>query len=214
MHVREHRLYEDDGTPVPFVASPHQSDGVDPGCLILHYTASLTIESCVKWFLDAAARVSAHVIVGRDGRTVQMVPFDRRACHAGQSRWQQLENLNAYALGVELVNAGPLGRTADGGWIDWAGYRLPECDVRIARHQHESIDRGWHEFSARQIDRALAIAKALRACYGFDAVLGHDDVAPGRRLDPGPAFPMAQFAADVISGRPAPVSVSVSATNG
>jgi N-acetylmuramoyl-L-alanine amidase len=198
MYIHQHSLHEDDGRPVPFVASPHQETGLEPRYLIIHYTASLTIDSCVTWFLSARARASAHVIVGRDGRTVQMVPFDRRAWHAGDSRWKDVRNLNAHALGIELVNAGALERTPEGHWVDWAGHRLPDREVRIARHKHESIDRGWHEFPSVQVDRALAIARALHARYGFDDVLGHDDIAPGRKLDPGPAFSMTSFATEVL----------------
>jgi len=80
--------------------------------------------------------------------------------------------------------------------------------VRIARHKHESVDRGWHEFPPPQIDRALAVARTLHAQYGVEEVLGHDDIAPGRKLDPGPAFPMAQFAVDLLGGTRS-VSVAV-----
>ncbi len=198
MRIRDHRLYEDDGTPVPFVQSPHQSDGIEPRYLVIHYTASLNIESCVRWFLAPAARASSHVIVGRDGRTIQMVPFNRGAWHAGVSRWRAVDNLNAHAFGLELVNAGALERMPGGEWVDWRGRGLPDQEVRVARHKHEAVDRGWHEFPSLQIERALAIARALHEHYGFEEVLGHDDIAPGRKVDPGPAFPMARFAGDVL----------------
>jgi N-acetylmuramoyl-L-alanine amidase len=207
MHVQRHRLYEDDDTPVPFLASPHQSDGFEPRYLVIHYTASLAIGSTVTWFLDRDARASAHVVVGRDGRTVQMVPFDCCAWHAGASEWDGVQNLNAHAFGIELVNAGALERTSAGDWIDWTGRRVPDGDVIVARHKHEAIDRGWHAFTPRQVERALAVAKALHGHYGFDAVLGHDDIAPGRKIDPGPAFPMARFASDVFASRAPTASI-------
>ncbi|PYR60207.1 MAG: N-acetylmuramyl-L-alanine amidase [Acidobacteria bacterium] len=208
MYIDAHRLYEDDGTPVPFIESPHQSDRFEPRYLVIHYTATLTIRDCVAWFLDAAAKASAHVIVGRNGRIAPMVAFNRRAWHAGRSRWHGVEDLNAHALGIELVNAGALERTPAGAWTDGAGHAVADGQVRIARHKHESVDRGWHEFPPLQIDRALAVARTLHAQYGVEEVLGHDDIAPGRKLDPGPAFPMAPFAFDLLGGTRA-VSVAV-----
>jgi N-acetylmuramoyl-L-alanine amidase len=198
VEIRDHRLFERNGRPVPFLASPNHGDALEPRYLVVHYTASTTLEAAVSWFLTPAAKVSAHVIVDRDGRSVQLVRFDRRAWHAGESRWGAYSNLNAHALGLELVNAGALELSPDGEWVDWAGRRLPDCDVLVARHARESIDRGWHVFTAVQIARAAAIARALRVRYGLVAVLGHDQIAPGRKLDPGPAFPMARFAADVL----------------
>jgi N-acetylmuramoyl-L-alanine amidase len=209
MQITDHRLYEDDGTAIPFVASPNHGDGLEPVYLILHYTAAPTLRSTLDWFQDPRASASAHVIVDRSGDAVQMVPFDRRAWHAGVSRWGALDNLNAHAIGVELVNAGTLDRTPAGDWITWAGQRIPDRDVIVARHKHESTDRGWHVFPDMQIARALAIARALHHRYHFREVLGHDDVAPGRKIDPGPAFPMARFAAQVLGRAHTTASIAI-----
>jgi N-acetylmuramoyl-L-alanine amidase len=198
MHVKDDRLHEDDGSAVRFVASPHHSEGFQPRMLIVHYTASLTLQSTVGWFQEPRAAVSSHVIVDRDGEVVQMVPFNRRAWHAGKSRWGDLENLNACAIGLELVNAGALDRLPSGDWVDWAKHRIPERDVMVASHKHEARERGWHVYPEIQLARALEVARALHAPYGFTDVLGHDDVAPDRKVDPGPAFPMARFAAAVL----------------
>jgi N-acetylmuramoyl-L-alanine amidase len=208
MHVRDDVLYEDDGAAVPFVASPHHGEGIEPRYLIVHYTAGLTLERAIGWFLDPRAAASAHLIVDRDGRCVQMVSFSRRAWHAGKSRWGPVENLNACAIGLELVNAGALERHEAGCWVNWAAHPIPDRDVAVARHKHETGVRGWHVFTDVQVRRALQVARALHARFRFRDVLGHDDVAPGRKIDPGPAFPMARFAAEVL-GSLTPSTVEV-----
>jgi N-acetylmuramoyl-L-alanine amidase len=214
MEVRNHCLYEDDGTPVTFRASPNHGDEFAPHptlYLVIHYTATLSLAGAVNWFRNPEAKVSAHLVIDRDGRAVQMVPFDRQAWHAGKSRWDDRENLNACSIGIEFVNAGVLQRAQPCGWTDWAGHRVPRRDTLVARHKHESSKRRWHAFTPEQLERGRAIAKALHDCYHFTAVLGHDDIAPDRKIDPGPAFPMAQFAADVLGSA---TSVSTAGTLG
>jgi N-acetylmuramoyl-L-alanine amidase len=198
MQIREHHLYEDDGTALRFVTSPNHGDDLQPLYLVIHYTAAPWIDSTLGWFQDSRSNASAHIIVDRNGDAVQMVPLNRRAWHAGQSRWDGLDNLNAYAIGIELVNAGALDRSPDGEWITWAGHRIPPEDVLVARHKHEASTRGWQVFPDVQIARAITIARALHDRYRFRDVLGHDDVAPGRKIDPGPAFPMTRFASEVL----------------
>lgn len=198
MHVKDHYLCEDDGTAVPFIPCPHHDEGVEPLFLIVHYAAALTLRSTVAWFRQPRAAASAHLIIDRDGRVVQMVALNRRAWHAGKSRWGELENLNAYSIGLELVNAGGLERHEAGHWVDWAARPIPDREIVIARHKHEVRERGWHVFTEAQMARALQVASALHARYGFREVLGHDDVAPERKIDPGPAFPMTRFASMVL----------------
>jgi N-acetylmuramoyl-L-alanine amidase len=199
MNIRDHRLCEDDGTPVPFVASPNHGEGLEPIYLVVHYTATTTLDAVVDWFRSPSANASAHVIVDRDGRAVQMVSLDRRAWHAGTSRWEERENLNAYSVGIDLVNAGSLERGRFWGWVDWSGRRVRRRETLTARHKHQSVNRRWHRFTPPQIERALAIARTLHRHFRFKAGLGHDDIAPDRKIDPGPAFPMAWFASEVLA---------------
>lgn len=198
LHVHDDGLCEEDGAAMPFHASPHHSAGLDPRYVLVHYAAAPSLRQTVRWFCNRRSGTSAHFVIGRDGEAVQIVPLTRRAWHAGKSRWGSHEDLNAYAIGIELVNAGALQRDAAGRWVDWSSRRIPDRDVVVARHKHEAQERGWHRFPEVQVTRALQIARALHARYGFEDVLGHDDVAPGRKIDPGPAFPMARFASQVL----------------
>jgi N-acetylmuramoyl-L-alanine amidase len=147
---------------------------------------------------NPAAKASAHLVIGRDGRIVQMVAFNRRAWHAGISRWGAIENLNAYAIGIELDNAGRLQRRGDGAWVHpVSGRVVPVREVIEAQHKAEARPTGWHAFPEAQLN-ATAAARVLHDRYGFIDILDHDDIASGRKVDPAPAFPMASFTTQVM----------------
>lgn len=197
MKITDHRLCEDDGTPVAFVESPNVGGAVEHEFLVMHYTAGRNAEQSIAWLARPEARASAHIVIDRDGEITQLVPFDRIAWHAGRSEWLGRAGLNRYSLGIELDNAGRLTRQG-GHWRAWFGDEYADEDVVEATHKHESAASGWHAYSPVQIDAALAAASLLFNHYGLRDVLGHDDIAPGRKSDPGPAFPMASFRGRIV----------------
>jgi len=197
MQVKNHILQGDDG-PMPFLASPNHGGKIDPRYIIIHYTAGLTADGATATFLDPAGKTSAHLVIDRDGAIVQMVPFNQRAWHAGVSRWHGIEGLNGHSIGIELVNAGRLTR-APGRWLTWTGRVVNDADVVEAVHQHEHMLAGWHMFSEVQILAAVDACQAIANAYpDILDIIGHDDIAPGRKSDPGPAFPMASFRARAL----------------
>ena len=119
MKISNHLLVAEAGDKVSFVKSPNYSSGVSPIYLILHYTAGPTLSGTVSWFQNPEAQASAHLVIDRNGSIVQMVAFNRRAWHAGKSRWGNLENINHYSIGIELVNAGKLRKNSSGQWVNW-----------------------------------------------------------------------------------------------
>lgn len=195
--VAAHRLLAD-GRPVPFRPSPHGGSPIRPAYLVLHYTAGLTAASAIGWFLDPKAKASAHLVIGRDGAVTQMMPFDRSAWHAGVSAWAGLTGLNSHSIGIEMVNAGKLVRGPAGGWRTWTGEPVPEADVLVARHRNEPAEAAWHRYSEAQVATVTAIGAALHAAYRFKGVVGHEDIAPRRKVDPGPAFPLKEVAARIM----------------
>ncbi len=192
MHVSEHQLLLDDGEPAPFTESPNIGGALDPRYLVMHYTAAPGAEASVNWLTNERARASAHLVVGRDGTVTQLVPFERVAWHAGVSRWEGIEGLNAHSIGIELDNAGKLERKGRK-WCAWFGATFPPEEVMEAVHKHEEQMCGWHVYPPAQIEAALEAATAIVREYDLDDIVGHDDIAPGRKTDPGPAFPMANF---------------------
>lgn len=198
MIIKKHKLHFDDGVPVDYTATPNKSGTVNPLYLIMHYTAGLSLEGAVNWLSDERASASAHIVIGRRGEVVQMVGFDKKAWHAGKSSWGELVSMNRYSLGIELVNAGKLQRKSDGAWINWASQVIPEEEVALLTHKNESRETGWQIYPETQIEAAIEVASTLHKKYGFTDILGHDDVAPARKVDPGPAFPMISFVSKVV----------------
>jgi len=165
--------------------------------IIIHYTAGPSLEGTLRTFANPKKQVSAHLVIDRDGKIAQVVPFNRVAWHAGASSWKpagsrKIVGLNNYSIGIELVNAGPLTFTPGSGYFTWWGAVVPptevvEVDPKAPESFHKKF---WHRFPGEQISTLVDIAEALTSWYGLEDILGHSDVAPGRKTDPGPAFPM------------------------
>jgi len=201
MKIRTHRLTRDDGHECAYVASPHVGGAITPRFLIIHYTAGSSAAGTISWFQSPASKVSAHLVIARDGAITQMVPFNREAWHAGQSRWGSLSGLNRHSIGIELDNAGQLIRSG-GKWVSPLTRRsYPDSEVTIAPHKNDppgTVPSGWHAYTPEQIEATLECGMALVKQYSLSDVLGHDDIAPGRKRDPGPDFPMESVRARLL----------------
>lgn len=200
MRILRHRIHDDAGEPLAYRPSPNRGGKMKPEYVIIHYTAGRSLEESVDWLTRREARASAHVVIGRRGEVVQLVPFDTVAWHAGASRWEGRSGLNGWSIGIELDNAGRLTRHGDE-WRAWFGGSYDPDEVLEATHKHESTAAGWHVYTPSQIQAALDLAVLLRDRYDLVDVLGHEDISPGRKTDPGPAFPMASFRARVFGRR-------------
>lgn len=172
--------------------------------LIMHYTAGASFDSTVARFKDPAAKVSAHFVIGRQGQLVQMVPLDRPAWHAGaDSAWKgpdgtRYEHMNFYSLGIEIDNYGPLTKVGSRfrTWFgrDVSAEEVVEVDPLLPS---SSNIRYWHAFSAIQLQLAIDVARTLVTGFDLDDIIGHSDVCPGRKQDPGPAFPIDRIRASL-----------------
>jgi N-acetylmuramoyl-L-alanine amidase len=143
--------------------------------LVMHYTGMRMAEEALARLCDPAAKVSAHYTVDRDGTVYAHVPEDRRARHAGVSYWAGVRDVNSRSVGIEIVNPG-----------HEFGY-IPFTDDQLAA----VID-----LSQGILERHPAIAPSR--------VVGHSDVAPNRKQDPGELFPWPQLAAAGIGLWPPP----------
>jgi N-acetylmuramoyl-L-alanine amidase len=139
-------------------------DGAAVDILVLHYTGMKTAEEALARLTDAASKVSAHYTIARDGRIFAHVPEDRRAWHAGASFWAGERNVNARSIGIELVNPG-----------------------------HEF---GYVPFADEQIGALIELSHGILARHRIPMhrVVGHSDVAPARKTDPGELFPWDRLA--------------------
>lgn len=135
-----------------------------PDMVVLHYTGMQTGEAALARLTDPEARVSSHYLVEEDGRIFRLVPEERRAWHAGVSYWQGDEDCNGVSVGIEVVNPG-----------------------------HEF---GYRKFPKPQIASVIALLSDIRSRWVVpdDRIVGHSDVAPARKEDPGELFPWKRLA--------------------
>ena len=132
--------------------------------LVLHYTGMPDAAGAIARLSDPAAKVSCHYLVAEDGQIVRMVAEDKRAWHAGKSHWRGIDNLNSCSIGIEIVNPG---------------------------HEH-----GYRPFPEAQIDALIPLVSDIvkRHCITRGNVVGHSDIAPARKQDPGELFPWYRLA--------------------
>lgn len=199
MKISNNFLYNDNGRRVTYIPSPNRGKKYVPKYLIMHYTEATTAASTIEWFQNPSAKVSSHLLIGLNGSITQFVPFNVISWHAGDSNWDGLVSLNQYTIGIELVNAGRLTKVDDHWMCDTDGVIIPADEILIRQHKYETFTSAWQMYSRTQINTAIAVGKVLSDYYALDDVLGHDDISPGRKVDPGPAFPMESFRAGVLS---------------
>src|ERR1700761_5759585 len=146
--------------------SPNQDDreGAPIDMLVLHYTGMQTGEAALERLCDPAAKVSAHYTVDEDGTVYAHVPEARRAWHAGVSWWAGETNVNSRSIGIEIVNPG-----------------------------HEF---GYRPFPEAQVQALITLCHGILMRHPIASwrVLGHSDVAPARKEDPGELFPWERLA--------------------
>lgn len=126
--------------------------------LVLHYTGMKSGAEAIAWLANPASKVSAHYCVDEDGQVVHMVREEQRAQHAGLSHWRGITDCNSASIGIEIVNPGH----------EW----------------------GYRPFPEEQMDSVTRLVAELVRTYSIEPrnVVGHSDVAPARKEDPGELF--------------------------
>ncbi len=203
MEVKNHRI-----DAIWHRATNNLSPGrIRPRLIVMHYTTGWNGAASRDWLLGRAGGTdntgsSAHVVVDRDGTSWQIAPFNRRAWHAGPSRYGTLTDLNSHAIGIEFVNPGWLEPDGRGGWVDPYARRKSETELKeyggfvLRPHARVGPERlAWPDYPAEQIVAGLAIVRAIARKYSIRAVVTHEEIdTRGWKTDPGPAFPLQTFA--------------------
>jgi N-acetylmuramoyl-L-alanine amidase len=140
------------------ISSPNHGERVDgrkPDMIILHYTGMPSGDQALSWLCNPESQVSSHYFIYEDGRVAQLVPEDRRAWHAGKSSWAGETDINSCSIGIEIANAGHPG--------------------------------GLPPFPDAQMKSVAELCRDCGERWGIppERVLGHSDVAPIRKVDPG-----------------------------
>ncbi len=185
------------GPGVSFVETPNKGGDLSPRYLVFHYTAGKSAANSIGWLTNPESQASAHLVVARNGRVTQLAPFNVKAWHAGISHWDGLSGLNSYSIGIEMDNAGPLKKVGEK-YQAWFGTLYGEDQVIYGKHKLDDQPRWWHAYTEAQIQKALELAQLLVRHYGLKDVVGHEDIAPDRKRDPGPAFPLEHIRARVL----------------
>jgi N-acetylmuramoyl-L-alanine amidase len=135
-----------------------------PNMIVLHYTGMRTGEAALARLRDPAARVSSHYLVEEDGGVFTLVAEERRAWHAGKAFWRGERDINGCSVGIEIVNPG---------------------------HEH-----GYRPFPDAQVGAVIDLVADIRTRWTIpdERLLGHADVAPQRKEDPGELFPWKRLA--------------------
>jgi N-acetylmuramoyl-L-alanine amidase len=118
MKITNHLLVADGGEKIKIDLSPFAGATIDPVFLIIHYTATDNASSPISWFKDKkgnTARIAAHIVLAKDGTITQMIPFNKKANHAGSSNWDGINGMNTYGIGIEIVNEGRVSKAFPAG---------------------------------------------------------------------------------------------------
>lgn len=145
--------------------SPNCNDRKLPiNMVVLHYTEMKPVETALERLCDPEAGVSAHYLISEEGEVTLLVPEDKRAWHAGVSYWRGVRDVNSASIGIEL---------------DHPGHGL-----------------GYRPFAEAQIDALIPLLHSIIQRYDIPRanVVGHSDVAPQRKTDPGELFPWERLA--------------------
>jgi N-acetylmuramoyl-L-alanine amidase len=156
----------------------------EPKFLVQHYTAGGGGEGSAKFlFSPHSPASSAHFVVDRDGKVWQLSDTGKITWHAGRSLWRGISMLNSHAIGIEYANYGY--------WR--AG--IPKFDEPLrAKHKNGGPELLWEHYPEEQILSGLKLSAWILSQHKtIREIVGHDDIAPGRKSDPGPAFPMHRF---------------------
>lgn len=126
--------------------------------IVLHYTGMESGQAALDRLRDAAAEVSAHYLIEEDGRIFRLVDEDKRAWHAGKSHWRGITDVNSASIGIEIVNPG-----------------------------HEF---GYRNFTVEQMASVIPLVADIKERHGITRgnIVGHSDIAPARKQDPGELF--------------------------
>ena len=126
--------------------------------IIIHYTETKTLAKAVRLLTDKERKVSCHYLIDSKGKIFNLVDLNKRAWHAGESKWKNFTDINSRSIGIEIVNSG---------------------EIKKEKYKKE------------QINVLIELIKSLKHKYNIrnEKILGHSDIAPLRKVDPGKFFP-------------------------
>lgn len=198
-----------DNTPIKQIATKKTSGKMKngPKYVVIHYTAGINFEGDVRILSTADAPVSCHLVLGPNGELTQVGKLNDIEWHAGKSFWDGISGLNSYAIGIEVTCPGwvELSYIKDGieyfkypanGKVYW---NSKDDNIVKARHKNGGGEKYWVRFTEKQMEVLRDLVPALMKAYNLKECVGHDMIAPTRKIDPGPCLPEGFY--DFVNGR-------------
>lgn len=199
MKIVNHRLVQESHDSVQIAQrKPLWRPKIVPEVVVIHYGVTHKLASLVA--AQEATGYRAHLSidgwkVGDDSTMLihQLLAFDQRGTHAGKSELEGRDEVNGYSVGIEICNPGPLLKGKDG---------LLRTVYEQIWGPEDAIETGpipgypkawthWAKYSLEEMAICAAVCHALKQMYPIRAIVGHSEISPGRKFDPGPAFDMA-----------------------
>lgn len=206
---------------------------ISPTIIVMHYTAGWTTKGDVATLSTSDRPASAHIVLGRDGELVQIVPFNRKAWHAGPSRFNGRSNVNDDSIGIEISNAGWIKQLTNGYFQDQYGQTIAPDGQFVGQKRtthtpphewheeyHQRLAYGtyrWEPFYEPQLVVLDELVPLLIKEYPIRHIVSHEEIdTRGWKTDPGPMFPMRRYTKlldDRSSVVPEKISVTVDGLN-
>lgn len=184
------------GSPVPYFEHEKRFSAsgrklradIVPKFFTYHFSAGrLELNNLVEYMRRKSTKADVQLCLGRKGEVVQLAPLHEKCWHMGRSSYGGYNSLNDYAIGIEVVNPGPLEILGDGQYKSWFNEIYDDIEYSISEGQHHihgGKTYGWMDYTPEQITAVTNIALALRDVYSTE-LIGHDE-ATSRKTDPGP----------------------------
>jgi len=166
--------------------------------IVIHYTASANYDADVRTLSTSSAQASCQLVLSPEGEITQIGDLNDALWHAGRSKWRNRNGLNKYSLGIEVTCPGPVEYIGSEGGVrtfkTWYGAKLyedaaPKWNFVQAKHKNGGPEKWWAGFTSKQIEVLSELVPILVEHYNIKEVVGHDDIAPSRKIDPGPCCP-------------------------
>ncbi|MEA2028721.1 MAG: N-acetylmuramoyl-L-alanine amidase [Campylobacterota bacterium] len=173
----------------------YKNKDITPKYIAIHYTAGGNLDGSINYLRKI--EYSYQILIDRDGRVVQGTPLTKRASHAGVSNWKGLDSMNNYAIGISLANFGFLNKYGNqyynlNSHNNLITPKFDQDDVVEGKHWNGTTGsrvKGWEKYTPSQYIALKEVCKALLDAYpSIIDVVGHEEIAMGRKPDPGMAF--------------------------
>lgn len=218
------------GSGIKRVPTGKMGGEIVPKMIVMHYTCGWTTAGDVQTLAKDTTPASAHLVLSREGEWTQIVPFNRRAWHAGPSKYAGYTDINSHSIGIEISNIGWLRTVTPGRYADQYGHiigsdgkfeglnrRAHTPPKDWPEHPHRRLSKNetyrWEPYYDSQLFALDGMVRVLKAAYPtIEYVVSHEEIdTRGHKQDPGPMFPMRRYTKIVedreVGDLPAPTQI-------